>query len=536
MTARTGSAGAEGTAPEGRGLQGAPSTSPLPRPMTPRSSGLLLHVTSLPGPFGVGDLGPAAHRFVDYLARAGQALWQVLPLVPTGHGDSPYASPSTFAGNPLLISPERLVEDGLLDEGDVGRPPDFPADRVDFARATAYKNGLLDTAHQRFRAGAAPGLAAAFDAFVREHAEWLEPFALFTALKDHHGGASWTEWPAPLARRDADPLSEAREAHAAALERVRFEQFLFWRQWAALRAYAHGRGVRVFGDLPIYVAHDSADVWAHPDLFHLDDAGRPTAVAGVPPDYFSTTGQRWGNPLYRWERMEAAGFQWWRRRIAHTLRLVDLVRLDHFRAFEAYWRIPAEEPTAVNGEWVEGPGDAFFRAIEDEVGTPLPLVAEDLGLITPAVHALMDRFGLPGMAVLQFAFGGGPENAYLPHRYRRHLVAYTGTHDNDTVEGWWAGGASDGERAYARRYLALDGAGEPPHRAAVRAVLASVADTVVVPVQDAIGAGGEARMNTPGEEEGNWAWRVREGHLTDASADWLRLLAETYGRAPSPLP
>ena len=498
--------------------------------MPTRTSGLLLHVTSLPGPFGIGDLGPAAHRFLDLLAEAGQGLWQTLPLVPVGHGDSPYASPSTFAGNALLVSPKRLVEDGLLDASDLAGAPAVPAERVDYDAVRTWKGGLIETAYRRFEAGAAPGLRAELDAFAHVHAGWLDDYALFAVLKEKHGGAAWTEWPAALARRQPDALDAARATLAEAVGRVRFEQFVFWRQWAALRAHARRRGVRLFGDLPIYVAHDSADVWADRDLFSLDADGRPVAVAGVPPDYFSATGQRWGNPLYRWDKMAEDGFAWWTRRLRHTLSLVDLVRLDHFRAFEAYWRVPADEPTAQRGAWVEGPGEAPFRAFEKSLGAPLPLVAEDLGLITPAVRSLMERLGLPGMAVLQFAFGGGPENAYLPHHYRPRLVAYTGTHDNDTFRGWWEESATEEERAFARRYLDLEHTDEAPHWAAVRALMASVADTVVVPVQDLIGLGGDARMNTPGEEAGNWTWRLGEDALTGDLAARLRALTETYGR------
>jgi len=491
-----------------------------------RTSGLLLHVTSLPGRFGVGDLGPAAYRFVDFLARAKQGLWQVLPLVPVDAGGSPYSSPSTFAGNPLLVSPEGLAADGLLTEDDLAHAPAFPAGRVDFARVIPFREALLRRAFARFEAGAAPALREAFAGFCARHAEWLDDYALFTALKAHHGGRAWTDWPRPLARREPAALDEARRALAAEVEVHRFAQFLFDRQWAALRAYAHARGVRIMGDLPIYVAHDSADVWAHPDRFLLDADGRPEAVAGVPPDYFSETGQRWGNPLYRWDRMRAAGFRWWIARITRTLGLVDLVRLDHFRGFEAYWSVPAEEETAVEGEWVEGPGAALFEAFERALGRPLPLVAEDLGTITPGVGALMERFGLPGMAVLQFAFGGDADNAYRPHNYRPNLVAYTGTHDNDTFLGWWTNGATPEERAVGRAYL---GTGEP-HWAAIRAVATSVADTAVFPLQDVLGLGSEARMNTPGREDDNWAWRFTDGQLTDDLADRLALLTEATGR------
>jgi 4-alpha-glucanotransferase len=495
--------------------------------MPARTSGLLLHVTSLPGPSGSGDFGPAAYRFVDFLARARQRLWQVLPLSPVGAGHSPYAGPSTFAGNPLLISLEGLVQDGLLTEADLDGVPGGGADRVDYERVIPYREERLRRATARFRDGAAPVLRAAFEDFAARHAGWLDDYALFTALKAHLGGQAWTDWPPPLVRREPAALAEARATLADAVAQHRVEQFLFERQWAALRAYAHARGVRVLGDLPIYVAHDSADVWANPDRFFLDNDGRPIAVSGVPPDYFSETGQLWGNPLYRWDRMREAGYRWWIGRLTRTLSLVDVVRLDHFRGFEAYWAVPAGEETAINGAWVEGPGAAVFEAFERVLGRPLPLVAEDLGTITPGVVALMERFGLPGMAVLQFAFGGDADNAYRPHHYKRNLVAYTGTHDNDTFLGWWQHGATAEERAVGRAYL---GPGEP-HWAAIRAIAASVAGTVVFPLQDVLGLGSDARMNTPGERDDNWAWRFTDDQLTDDVADRLALLTEATGRA-----
>ena len=499
--------------------------------MSLRSSGLLVHVTSLPSPFGIGDLGPGAYRFVDYLAAAGQRLWQVLPLVPAGLGHSPYASPSTFAGNAHLVSPERLVVDGLLTEDDLAGLPELPADHVDYARAIPLKEALLARAFERFRRGEGRVEAAALARFRERHAAWLDDYALFMALTERHtaeGCHTWADWPRALARRDPDALDGARRTLEEAVERRRFWQFLFDRQWTALRAYARERGVRVLGDLPIYVAFDSADVWAHPDLFHLDAAGQPTEVAGVPPDFFSETGQRWGNPLYRWDRMEATGFRWWKDRLARQLELVDVVRLDHFRGFEAFWAIPSDEETAVEGRWVEAPGEALFEALERALGKPLPIVAEDLGIITPAVRALKARFDLPGMVVLPFGLEGGEE--HLPHHYERAAVAYTGTHDNDTFAGWYAS-AKPAVRRFTRAYLGLEERDEAAHRAAVRAVLGSVADTAVIPLQDVLGLGSEARMNTPGSEAGNWAWRVTEDQLTAASAAWLRDLTEVYGRA-----
>lgn len=499
--------------------------------MTRRQSGLLLHVSSLPSRFGIGDLGPGAVEFLDYMAQAGQSLWQVLPLVPPGYGHSPYASPSTFAADELLVSPDRLVEDGLLTREDLSGTPDFPSDRIAFGPVETYKLALLDLAYARWRDGAAPGLSDLYAAWRDEHADWLGEYALFTALKAASGGAEWVAWDAPLATRQPDALEAARTEHVDAIDRVGFGQFLFWRQWTALREEARSRGIRIFGDLPIYVAYDSADVWAHQELFHLDETGRPTHVAGVPPDYFSETGQRWGNPLFRWDRMEASGFAWWRRRFAHTVSLVDTVRLDHFRGLEAYWSVPAEEPTAIHGEWIKAPGDALLRALEDEVGAPLPIVAEDLGMITPEVRELIARFGLPGMAILQFGFGASPDDDFLPHTYKRPLAVYTGTHDNNTFQGWWDEESTAAERAHATAYLGLDHTAETPAQAAVRALMGSVAGTVVTPMQDVLGLPASERTNTPGTvSDHNWAWRVSSDQLTARTADWLRGLTELFGR------
>ena len=498
----------------------------------PRSSGLLLHVTSLPSPYGVGDLGGGAARFVDALAAAGQRVWQVLPLVPPGEGDSPYASPSTFALNPLLASPDGLVADGLLTPADLDGAPAFPSGRVDFDAVRPFKERLLAAAFDRFRGGAGgAALRSAFEAFAEREAEWLDDYALFVALKAAHGGAPWSEWPAPLAARDADALAEARREHAAAVDRERFDQFVVQRQWAALRERCRDRGVAILGDLPIYVALDSADVWADRALFDLDAAGRPRAVAGVPPDYFSATGQLWGNPLYRWDRMAEHGYAWWRRRLRRTLALVDRVRLDHFRAFEAYWSVPADEDTAQRGRWVEGPGSGLLEALEAEFGRPLPIVAEDLGLITDGVRALIAAHDLPGMLVLQFAFGGDAANTYLPHNHRPGQVVYTGTHDNDTTAGWWTAAPPE-VRAHVERYLGPSTEGAA--RRLVRAAWASVADLAVAPVQDLLGLGSEARMNTPGDASGNWAWRMTDADLAALPVGWLRDLTETTGRAATP--
>ena len=492
-----------------------------------RSSGILLHITALPSRYGIGDLGPAAYQFADFLARTDQRLWQVLPLVPTGEGASPYTSTSTFAANPLLISPARLVEEGLLTEEDLAPLTALPDDHVDFERLRPRKLSVLRTAFERFEQRTSPD--ADFEQFRAEQAHWLDDYALFAALKEAHDGAPWTDWDDALIRRNPAALDAARETHATALRRHAFWQYLAHRQWTALRSYCHARDIQLFGDLPIYVAHDSADVWAHQDLFHLDEAGQPTAVAGVPPDYFNPEGQRWGNPLYRWDQMRTHGYEWWVRRLRHILDRVDLVRLDHFRAFEAYWSIPAEEETAINGEWVEGPGADFFETLTAQMDA-LPIVAEDLGDITPAVEALREQFNLPGMAVLHFAFETDPTNDYLPHNYDRRTVAYPGTHDNNTTVGWWNDDLGAEARAFAHDYLDLED-DAAVHVQCIRALQASVAERVVLPLQDVLGLGAEARMNIPGTEGGNWRWRVTPDQFTDAAEERLRTLTRLYGRA-----
>jgi len=497
-----------------------------------RTSGIVLHPTSLPGPYGIGDLGPGAYRFVDFLDASGQGLWQMLPLGPTGYGDSPYQCLSAFAGNPLLISPDLLAEDGWLDPSDLAGPA-FPADHVAFGAVRRWKLDLLGRGYRHFLARAPAADRAAFGAFCREQTHWLEPYVLYAGLKSAHDQRPWTDWPAGLALRAPAALAAWGEAHAEWLERERFLQFLFARQWRRLRAYAHERGIRLVGDIPIFVAHDSSEVWSHPEWFQLDGQGRPTVVAGVPPDYFSATGQRWGNPLYRWDRLAEDDYGFWVDRLRHTLELVDLVRIDHFRGFEAYWEIPAEEETAVRGRWVPGPGPDLFRALRRVLGDDLPLIAEDLGVITDDVEDLRDDLALPGMAILQFAFestaGGFGRSPYLPHNHRRRLVVYTGTHDNNTVCGWWAA-AGEPLRDHVRRYLNTDGA--EVHWDFIRAALSSVAEAAVFPLQDALGLGAEACMNRPGTTEGNWTWRLAEDALTPDLAARLRDLSDLYGRLP----
>jgi len=492
----------------------------------PRAGGVLLHPTSLPGPFGIGDLGPEALRWVDWLARAGCSLWQVLPLGPTGYGDSPYQSLSAFAGNPLLISPQPLLEEGLLEAAELEPLRAPPVERVDFGALIPARQALSAAAFARFRAGAAPDLVGPFTSFKEAHGDWLDDFALFMALKDAHGGQAWPMWEEPLAGRDADALRDAEERLHEEVEQRRFEQFLFFRQWTAVRERARQRQVKIVGDVPIFVAHDSADVWANKELFQLDEAGAPAVVAGVPPDYFSPTGQLWGNPLYRWEALRRQGYEWWIRRLRGVLAMVDIVRLDHFRGFAAAWEVPAGSPTAEHGRWVKGPGANFLRAVSGALGS-LPIVAEDLGEITPDVVALREQFSLPGMRILQFGFEGRPDHEFLPHNYTRRCVVYTGTHDNDTARGWYES-ADEIASDFCRRYLGVDG-----HDIAwdlIRWAWASVADWAIVPLQDLLSLGSEARMNYPSRASGNWTWRAADGQLSEALAERLRGLSVVYGR------
>jgi len=493
---------------------------------TERAFGVLLHPTSLESPFGIGDLGPGADRYLAWLNRAGARWWQILPLNPPGAGNSPYSATSTFAGNELLVSPELLVVDDLLGAEDLPEAPQLPATHVDYGPVMALKTALLDEAWRRFRRTPGP-LAEEWEAFQLEQRSWLEEFALFTALKQAHGGESWHRWPAPLAGRDPAPLTDWREKHRDEVGRVAFGQFLFFRQWRRLRERAAAVGVRILGDVPIFVSYDSADVWAHRELFRLDKTGRPEVVAGVPPDYFSATGQLWGNPVYRWDVLASGGYRWWVDRLRHTLTLVDAVRLDHFRGFAAAWEVPAGDETAAGGTWVPGPGRALFDALTRELGS-LPLLAEDLGEITPDVVSLRDDLGLPGMAVLHFAFNPHDRNAFLPYNHRESLAVYTGTHDNNTSLGWFLGDAGDAERDYLRRYADSDG--REPHWDLIRLAMASVAALAVIPHQDALGLGADCRMNTPGVAEGNWRFRITPWMLDQAAADRLAGLAWLFGR------
>lgn len=505
-----------------------------------RHSGILLHPTSLPGPHGAGDLGPSARHFVDWLATGRQSLWQVLPLGGIGPGNSPYMSPSAFAGNELLIDLEQLQQRGWLDADDLRPDPAFSAERVDYARLAAYRLPRLKRAASRFLAHGGAEEQARFAGFCRQMSGWLDDYALFMALDEQHrgSGSGWQDWAPALARREPGALRAAAERLAAECAAWRFCQWCFHEQWTQLKAYANARGVRIIGDMPIFVSAHGADVWARPELFQLDEGFRPAAVAGVPPDYFSETGQHWGNPLYRWPAHAAEGYRWWAARVRHTLAQCDLVRIDHFRGFESYWAIPAGAASAAEGAWQPGPGIAFFsalyRALDAAAGEALPIIAEDLGIITPAVHALRQAAGLPGMRILQFAFDGdapdAADNPYLPHNFDADTVVYTGTHDNDTIRGWWQD-LPEETRDQVRRYLAVSG--QSIHWDLIRAASASVARLAIVPMQDVLGLDGSARMNRPGGAEGSWTWRFHWGQVEAWHAGALAELARLHGRAPA---
>ncbi|WP_243029341.1 4-alpha-glucanotransferase [Thermus altitudinis] len=496
----------------------------------PRAYGLLLHPTSLPGPYGIGVLGEEARGFLRFLQDFGGRYWQVLPLGPTGYGDSPYQAFSAFAGNPYLIDLRPLAEAGYMALKD----PGFPQGRVDYGGLYAWKWPVLRAAFQGFQERAPQGEREAFQEFWEKEAFWLRDYALFMALKEAHGGLPWNRWPMPLRLREDKALKEAEGQLSQAVAFHAWTQWLFFQQWGALREEAEALGLAFIGDMPIFVAEDSAEVWAHPEWFHLDEEGRPTVVAGVPPDYFSETGQRWGNPLYRWEVLEKEGFSFWMARLRKALELFHLVRIDHFRGFEAYWEIPASCPTAVEGRWVKAPGEKLFQKIQETFGQ-VPILAEDLGVITEEVVALRERFGLPGMKVLQFAFDGGRENPFLPHNYPPHgrVVVYTGTHDNDTTLGWYRT-ATPHEKAFLERYLAEWGIGfhgeEEVPWALMHLGMKSVAQLAVYPVQDVLALGSEARMNYPGRPFGNWAWRLRPGELRPEHGERLLWMAKATDR------
>jgi 4-alpha-glucanotransferase len=498
-------------------------------PAWSRASGILLHVTSLPSPYGIGDVGPTAMAWIDRLHEAGQRWWQALPLGPTGYGDSPYQSLSSFAGNPLLISPAWLIEDGLVRASDCAGAS-FSATTVDFEAVKRFKYALLETAWKSFSAGARSDLRPDFERFGHDQAHWLDDYALFRALKTRYNDASYLEWPDDLVRRTPATLDQARRDLASHVDRVRFGQFLLFRHGARLKAHARASGVRLIGDLPFFVSPDSSDVWANPELFLLDATHRPRVVAGVPPDYFSAQGQRWGNPIYDWEALAARDYRWCIDRVRALLAHVDAIRLDHFRGFAAAWHIPAGAPTARSGRWVPGPSAALFGAIEKALGS-LPFVAEDLGMITPSVVALRDQCHIPGTRVLQFAFDGHSDNPYLPHNYIPNTVVYTGTHDNPTTRGWYED-LADGERGNMWRYLKrAPGTTEEAAPALLRLAWSSVAALTIAPLQDVLNLGKEARMNQPGSAQGNWRWRVTAEMLSAPAFESLRDLTATSARA-----
>jgi len=503
-----------------------------------RSSGVLLHPTSLPGPYGIGDFGPEAYRFVDWLHAAGQKLWQVLPLNPTGYADSPFQCFSASAGNPMLISLERLCEQGCLSRNDLRSLPMFPLESVDYGQAIDFKMPLLQKAAANFAASGSSDVKRKFDDFCEKNGDWLNDFAIFMAVKVAHELVAWTFWPSDIAARQPEAVKRWSEKLAAAIEAQKFFQFAFFQQWQELREYGRERGIRIIGDIPIYVAHDSADVWANRQFFLLDEKGNPQKIAGVPPDYFSATGQLWGNPIYNWPLLKQTGYKWWVGRIGAAFRLYDFLRIDHFRGFEAYWEVPGGEETAQNGRWVKGPGRELFAVLRQELGD-LPIIAENLGVITPEVEAIRHEFGFPGMAILQFAFGNDPQApTFKPHNYVRDLVAYTGTHDNDTVVGWWnssGGGDStrtladvEKEHVFARAYMGFKD--EPIHWVLIRGIQRSVASTAIAPMQDILGMGSDARMNLPGTKSGNWKWRMKPGSVTQELATRLKEMANIYDR------
>lgn len=498
--------------------------------MDKRGSGILLHITSLPSAYGVGDLGPEAYRFADFLGQTRQSYWQVLPLHPTSpaFGNSPYSSISAFAGNTLLVSPDLLVEEGLLSREDLDPIPPFPEGRCDFFEAIRYKDKLLEQAYQRFEEHGKG--RESFEAFRLENSSWLEDFALFVVLRKRFDGKAWNQWPRELRDRDLNSLRAIKEESHNEIKKEEFWQYLFFKQWHSLRNYCHEKGVQLLGDLAIYVSLDSSDVWANPDLFKLDKEKRPVFVSGVPPDYFSETGQLWGNPVYRWDVLKKGGYLWWRERIAHNLELFDFLRIDHFRGLVAYWEIPASEKTAINGRWVKAPVKDFLNTLNKHF-PHLPILAEDLGVITPDVREVMDHFALPGMKVLIFAFGEDhPMHPYLPHTYKENFLVYTGTHDNNTVRGWFEEEASPEDKRRLFRYLGREVPAEEVHWAMIRLAMMSVARTVILPMQDVLGLGAEARMNRPSIAHGNWEWRLLPGQITPSVSETLLEITEPYGR------
>ncbi len=493
-----------------------------------RSSGIIFHPTSLPGPDGIGDLGPEAYRWVNYLADAGCSHWQVLPLGPTGYGDSPYQCFSAFAGNPFLVSPALLLDEQLLAREDLADRPEFPTDRVLYGEVIQWKLKLLDRSYTRFKKLTGRAIKKEFQDFIASESAWLDDFALFMAIKEQNGGVSWKDWPIPLRQRDPQALDEFKAGNADSILRHQYRQFLFFRQWEKLHQHAKSQEITIIGDVPIFVAYDSADAWSHTELFYIDEKGLPTVVAGVPPDYFSPTGQLWGNPLYGWDVHKKTGYAWWIQRMQAALKIFDIIRLDHFRGFAGYWEVPFGKPTAEIGKWVKGPGASLFETLKNALGD-LPIIAEDLGEITPDVFELRDQFSLPGMKILQFAFSSDADDPFLPHNYPVNCVAYSGTHDNDTSVGWYKH-APESERDFYRRYLARSG--EDIAWDLVRGVWSSVACMALAPMQDFLSLDSEARMNYPGRPSGNWFWRIAPSALNSKLQERIFETNLLYSRLP----
>jgi 4-alpha-glucanotransferase len=494
-----------------------------------RSSGILLHPTSLPGKYGIGELGKEAYEFIDFLILSGQKLWQTFPLGPTGYGDSPYQCFSAFAGNPLLISLDSLKKEGLLTNEDLIFEEPFDNNYIDYGRVINFKMPLLKKAYENFKAKNDAILNSKFEVFCEENKEWLEDYALYRAVKDHFGGKCWVEWDdRDIVFRKPESIAHYTNELKDEINYRKFLQYTFFKQWSELKAYANRNGIKIIGDIPIFVAFDSSDAWSHPELFLFDEERKPVKVAGVPPDYFSATGQLWGNPLYNWDYMKEHNFKWWIDRVKANLKLSDIIRIDHFRGFAAYWAVPANEDTAINGEWVPAPGKELFQAIRDALGK-LPIIAEDLGVITPDVEELRDYFNFPGMKILQFAFDSKDESNHLPHIYSKNTCVYTGTHDNEPIIGWYTNANPD-DREFAKKYLGIKKSSYDVHWEFITAAWASVANIAIAPLQDILGLGNESRMNTPGLAAGNWQWRYIKGQLNKKLALKLRDLTKLYFR------
>jgi 4-alpha-glucanotransferase len=494
-----------------------------------RASGILLHITSLPSGFVIGDFGPAAYAFADFLVEAKQSFWQVLPLNPPGPAsrNSPYSNFSAFAGNTLLISPEKLVEEGLLTQEQISQYPPLATDKVEYVKAIEFKKNLFNAAYENFKKSPLP---YEYGQFCKQHSGWLDDFGLFVVLNEHFGGQSWDKWPETLRDRHHDEIAKMREQFKDRIGQEKFLQYMFFKQWLALKDYCNYRGIQIIGDVPIYVDYNCADVWVHPHLFKLDDKKLPTAVAGVPPDYFSKTGQRWGNPVYNWEAIKKEHYHWWIQRIGHNLRIFDSLRIDHFRGFVQYWEVPAGEETAVKGQWTPAAGAEFFYTLSRQFAN-LPIIAEDLGLITPDVREFIRRFEFPGMQVLLFGFDHSvPRNYHAPHNIQSSSIVYTGTHDNNTVRGWFEKDASEEDRKRFARYLGHEATPETVHLDMIRLAMRSAGTTVIIPMQDILGLDEKARMNIPAIAEGNWSWKLPEGQLTKDLTKSLAEITHIYGR------